>query len=389
MILATRSSTLIVMKVVGVALLTGLLSVSNLVGQESLRIQPTAEGFVISFPTAGLAKIAGSLDGNYVALAKNFWSPQAHANQTELTYFDLKAGKILWTTTYSNPNCCLPPVVQVSHNGRFVLSGGQQVHLFNREGAKLKSFAFQDSKEFALSATLDDDGQTVAAASTQRAYLFRLNSGMVASWPEEWAAVALSGDGQSLLIVTNAAAKLYNAPQATLAEQKPLTYQGTLVQAAISADGKVYVAAGQPKHAEPSLLTDVFMAGSPQKKQLALANVKIPQLAVDRGGRFVTVEGALGDQAALWATGTDFSRTFSTTSEPAHIALTAVGNRVAIAKGPAIELRSLPDDKLLQQMNAASTVQSLFLSENWLMALSNDKSEAMPNRILAWKVQTK
>lgn len=341
--------------------------------------------FVLEFPSGSLVSITASGDGRRLAVARNFVSQQdgRNVNMTELRLFDLDSGQALWAASYENPNCCGLPVVKMTSEGPLLILGaGKQLHLYNQDGHKLKTFSYAKDDEFTLlSAALSADGEYIAATSAQRAYLFSREGQQL--WSAEFAGVptlALSRAGTYLLVATNERFALYRTADLQLVREGALSYADPVVAVAISDDGSAWAIAGNSD--TDTLIVRVL--GTEPERQLVLGAVNAPRLSFV--GSRLLIEGALGGEAALIDLSDGNLQRFPKQSDSAHIALQ--GDHVAIARGRVIELRRLSDNALLWQRQVLGTVVMLWLGSDKLIALGNEQGDsALPNRIWVWTMK--
>ncbi len=336
----------------------------------------TAPDSVLELPSGSLASAALSEDGRRLAVARNFVSEQEGraSTMTELRLFDLEAGQALWTVSYANPNCCGLPIVQMTPDSQFILGAGKQLHLYAQDGQELRTFSYSGDDEFTLlSAAISADGRLIAATSAYRAYLFSSEGEHLLSMKfPEVPAVALSRDGQYLLVTTHKLFQVYRTEDRTIVRQGELPYQDVVTTPAIAEDGSVFAVAGSVGRDD---LT-VFIFRQDNIQQIVLGAVNAPQLSLER--RWLRVEGTLGGEAALIDLTDGSLRRFPKQSASVHIALW--GERLGIGREEAIELRRLSDDQVLWQAQAPGTVLALWLRANRVIALGNDQ-------VWTWKVQ--
>ncbi len=358
-------------------------------GAVNAKHQQTKVDFVFALPQPStLAGIAASADGKYLALARNFWSEKERANLTELSLFDLETGEAMWSKVYANPNCCSTPIVKATPDGQLILGAGKQLHLYTQDGQELKTYSFQEDSEFAFSADISRDGKFIAAASSRRAYLFSQDGQLLwTSDSKDVPSVALSGDGQYLLVATSHAFQLYRTSDQQLIRRGELTYQGPMVIPAISQDGSSFAIAGNPMWGQADLSVNIFLQQSSEARLIPLGKVNAPKLSIDERGQLVLVEGNLGSEAALIPTDDGRPRRFFPQSDSVHMAVDAVSDRLAITHGRVVGVRRLSDDQPLWQTPVPGTILALLLRGDRIIALGNEQGNSiLPNRVWAWSV---
>ncbi len=339
--------------------------------------------FLVTLPSESLASVAASADGKYLALARNFVPEGSSANMTELTLFDLSSGKALWSTVYANPNCCGLPLVKMASDAQVIVGAGKQLHLYAKDGRELKALRYQEDNEFTL-LSAEVSGNYIAATTSQRAYLFSREGRQL--WSAQFAevpVVALSGDGRYLLVATNKLFQLYSTTDLKLLQEGPLTYEGPVVAAALAEDGSAFAIAGNPAFGRDELTVYLWKNG--EARRVVLSEVNVPQLAI--AGQWLWVEGRFGGEAALISINDGALRRFAAEPSSAHLAVDPGHDRLAVARGAAIELRRLSDDQLLWQTRAPGRVLALLLHGSTLIALGNENDAAvLPDRVWAWDI---
>ncbi len=350
---------------------------------QAVKAEHNKPDFLFTLPSESLASVAASADGKYLALARNFVPEGSSANMTELTLFDLGSGKALWSAVYANPNCCGLPLAKMTSDAQVIVGAGKQLHLYAKDGRELKALRYQEDNEFTLlSAEVSEN--YIAATTSQRAYLFSREGRQL--WSAQFAevpVVALSGNGHDLLVATNKLFQLYSTTDLKLLQEGTLTYEGPVVATALAEDGSAFAIAGNPVSGRDELVVYIWKNG--EARQVVLDEVNVPQLAIE--GQWLWVEGRFGGEAALISINDGALRRFAAEPTSAHLAVDPGHDRLAVARGAAIELRRLSDDQLLWQTRAPGRVLALLLHGSTLIALGNENDAAvLPDRVWAWDI---